>query len=144
MKNTIYFTIAISFLLFSCDTSNMPEIDFQELGLENSKTAIIGEELHMEADILAENTIDKIEVEIHPEGEYHKKSSLILEVSDEWETDTIYTRFSGLKNTLFHEHLEIPETAEAGHYHFHFTVTDMEGYQTVYEDEVELLTSEMK
>lgn len=109
-------------------------IDFHEIGMENSKTVAAGEEFHMDADVEADNKIDKIEVELHPEGDHMKKGTL-----DEWEIDTVYTGFSGLRNTNFHEHIDVPLTAEPGTYHFYFKVTDMEGYQTVYEDDVEVL-----
>lgn len=128
----------------SCDkTGAKPEIGFHELGYENSKTAEAGDELHMDAEVVAENKIDRIEVILHPEGE-HKKATNILLSNEEWEFDSVYTEFSGLKNTEFHKHIEIPIGAETGHYHFHFSVTDMEGYQTVFEDEVEILAPEVK
>lgn len=125
--------------LVSCEEVSKPEIGNFELGYEGSKTATVGEELHMDAEIVAEGTIDRIRVEIHPESEHMKKSMTDMLDGEGWEFDSIYTKFSGLKNTTFHEHIEIPGSAEAGHYHFHFEVTDMEGYQTVYEDELELL-----
>ena len=57
---------------------------------------------------------------------------------DEWEIDTTYTRFSGLKNTTFHEHIDVSVHAEIGDYHFHLIVTDMEGQQTSVEEELEI------
>lgn len=96
----------------------------------------------MDAEVFAEGKIDVIQVGIHPEMD-HKKGSVRLDgVAEGWEFDTTYTKFSGLKNTDFHEHIEIPEGAEPGHYHFHFMVTDMEGYQESYEDEFELVIEE--
>ena len=125
--------------LVSCEEVSKPEIGNFELGYQGSGTAVVGEELHMDAEIVAEGTIDRIRVEIHPESEHAMKSLAELSDGEGWEFDSTYTKFSGLKNTTFHEHIEIPDHAEAGHYHFHFEVTDMEGYQSVYEDELELL-----
>ena len=137
MKTTNIVALVFVFLFVSCEQDGAkPVIDFHELGFENSKTATVGDELHMDAEIEAENSIDRIELEIHPEGDEHKSSSVSRMNSGEWEFDTVYTEFSGLKNTVFHEHIEIPEDATPGEYHFHFAVIDMEGYQTVYEDEV--------
>ena len=134
-------TVTFAMLISSCNKEGAkPEIDIHELGFENSKTAVIGEELHMDAEIVADNKIDRIEIEIHPEG-VHEKSTGGVNSSVEWEFDTAYTKFSGLRNTLFHEHIEIPGDADPGNYHFHLTVTDMEGYQTVFEDELELLVA---
>ncbi len=131
------------FFLISCEKSDdpaRPEILNFELGMEKSKTAVAGDELHMDAEVEAEGTIDRIEVEIHPEGEHdHMKGITSTEDEGEWEFDTVYTEFSGLKSTEFHEHIEVPADAEAGMYHFHFSVTDMEGYQATYEDEFEVL-----
>lgn len=138
---TIITTAIIATLLISCDNTGAPTIDFHELGFENSGTAEVGDELHMDAEVVAENKIDRIKVELHPEGEEHKKTTLIVLDEGEWEFDSVYTEFAGLKNTEFHKHIEIPLDAETGHYHFHFAVTDMEGYQTVFEDEVEILAA---
>ena len=119
-----------------------PVITLTELGYENGKIAYLGNDLHIEADIVAEGKIQQIAVTIHPEGEHEAKSGLVLFDAGLWEVDTVYTKFSGLKNTTFHEHLEVPFDAEVGHYHFHFTVTDMDGNQTVIEDEIELKVPE--
>jgi len=143
--NTRIFLIAIVFtasLFFtSCDKDNepsKPEITILELGEGdshgNDHTAVIGGELHMEIELVAEGTIDLIQVIIHPQGEHHEKAG-----NDDWEIDTTYTKFSGLKNTLFHEHVVIDSIAEAGEYHFDFIVTDMEGYQSSAEAEIEII-----
>jgi len=142
MKSNVLF-IAILFaagLFFaSCnnddDVTPKPVIDLTELGYENSKIGYAGTELHIEAEIVAEGKIDVVTIEIHPEGE-HEGGRTYDE--DEWEVDTIYTKFSGLKNTTFHEHLDIPISADTGHYHFHIIVTDMEGNQARAEKELEV------
>jgi hypothetical protein len=116
-----------------------PEITILELGdgdsHGNDHTATIGGDLHMEVEVLAEGKIDKIQVRIHPEGEHHEEEG----EHDEWEIDTVYTKFSGLKNTEFHEHIEIDMSAEPGEYHFDFIVTDMEGNQSDAEANIELI-----
>lgn len=109
-----------------------------EFGYEDSGMGSPGSDFHIDADILADGKIDVIIVEIHPEGEHEEKSRSSILDEGEWEVDTIYTKFSGLKNTNFHEHLEIPENAEYGHYHFHLMVNDMEGNQTSMERELEI------
>ncbi len=132
--------VALMFLTISCqenDDSPPPEILQFELGYENNKTGFAGSDFHLEAEIVAEGTIDYIEVELHPEEEHNEKSMVVF-FDEPWEFDTIYTKFNGLKNTVFHEHFEIPLHADTGHYHFHFAITDMEGYQTTFEEEVEI------
>ncbi len=141
---TIIPTVSLAMMIVSCDKTGAPVIDFHELGYENSGTAEAGDELHMDAEVVAENKIDRIEVIIHPEGEGHKMTTMILLSEGEWKFDSIYTEFSGLRNTGFHKHIDVPQSAESGHYHFHFSVTDLEGYQTVYEDEVEILSPSKK
>lgn len=130
---TFALTIALSFA--SCEddeTASKPVVTLIELGEENSKTGYAGSDLHIEAEIVAEGKIDKVNIEIHPEGEHEEKGVA-------WEVDTTYTEFSGLKNTIFHKHIDIPANAEPGHYHFHFTVTDMEGQQAAVEEEFEII-----
>lgn len=132
--------------LNSCKKENeipKPEIIITELGYENSKIGYVGSDLHIEAEIVAKGRIDKVTIEIHHEGEHHKSLSITLH-DDEWEVDTTYTKFSGLKNTKFHEHIDIPINAEPGDYHFHFIVTDMEGQQTTVEEELEIKIPEDK
>lgn len=117
-------------LLTSCkkgEETPKPVITLTELGLDNTNTGYIGTDLHVEADIVAEGTISTVMIEIHPEG------------SANWEFDTTYTEFFGLKNATFHKHIDIPLTVEAGEYHFHFMVTDMNGNQTLIESELEIM-----
>jgi hypothetical protein len=147
VKNAIIkrtMVLAALVIMVSCDKSEKPEIGSFELGYENSKIAYVGADLHMDAEVVAEGTIDRIHIVIHPEGEHARKGVRSVLDEGEWEVDTTYTKFSGLKNTTFHEHIEIAVDAEPGDYHFHFEVTDMEGYQTVYEEEFQLLISETK
>jgi len=126
-------------IFYSCEKDvPKPVVNLTELGYENSKTGYAGSDLHIEADIVAEGKIDNVKIEIHPEGDHGKGASATLH-EGEWEVDTTYTKFSGLKNTTFHEHIDVPVFAEPGDYHFHFIVTDMEGNQTTVEEELEIL-----
>lgn len=130
MKKRIFF-IAIVFatgLFFtSCEKEPAaPVITITELGLSDSHVAYIGSDLHIEAEIVAEGKIDKIEVEIHQEE--GSSEEIVAE----------YDEFSGLKNTTFHKHIDIPAGTTPGTYHVHFSVTDMEGNQTTVEDEIEI------
>ena len=140
-KNNLYTIWLILFglvLIASCkkedETVSKPVISQFELGLENSKTGYVGADLHIEAEIVAAGTIHTVQVEVHPEGE-EKSSKQILFA---WELDSTYTTFDGLKNTLFHEHINIPAEADTGMYHFHFIVTDQLGFQTTVESELHI------
>jgi hypothetical protein len=131
--------IAAGIILNSCkkddEETARPVINLLELGEGdthgNDHTAKVGGECHIEAEITAEGTISLVTVKIHHENGHGKG---ILD--DGWELDTTYTKFSGLKNTLFHEHVEIDSTAEPGEYHFDMIVVDQEGYQTSVESDL--------
>lgn len=133
--------LLILMILLSCskmEDPSPPSISAFELGYQNSHTATIGTDLHLEAEILAEGKIQHIILEIHPEGTHEDHLSVTSGTT--WEVDTIYTgKYSGVKNTSFHEHLDIPATADTGSYHVHFIVTDMEGNQVSLEQELQLL-----
>ncbi|MBO4663528.1 MAG: DUF4625 domain-containing protein [Bacteroidaceae bacterium] len=106
-----------------------PSITLTEVGHDNGKHAHPGHDLHLEADLLAEGLIQRIDIEIHQEGGANK----IVEQS--YTTGT----YIGVRNAEFHEHIDIPADAPLGEYHLHFTVTDKHGQQTTVEDHIELI-----
>ncbi len=111
----------------SCDEElTAPVLSGAEIGENNSMTATIGGELHMDVEIDAPGKIDKITIDLHPEGF----------VADDIEAE--YTSYAGQLNADFHEDLDIPATAVAGEYHFHMTVVDQEGKSTSYEVDVDI------
>lgn len=110
-----------------------PVITLKELGYNNSKKVQIGSDLHIDAEIEAEGKINTVSVEIHPET-----NGLT------WHFDTIFNDFKGLKNADFHKHIHIPQNAQAGEYHFHLKVTDMEGQQTMVGSPLTLTTDSTK
>ncbi|WP_297099333.1 DUF4625 domain-containing protein [Draconibacterium sediminis] len=141
MKTKAFFTFLVITVIFfaACQKDpSPPVITILELGdgdtHGNDHTAKIGGDLHMEVEVVAEGKIDKIQVRVHPEGEHQEEGE-----HEEWEIDTTYTKFSGLKNTTFHEHLEIDLSAEPGDYHFDFIVTDMEGNQSDAEADLKII-----
>ena len=69
----------------------------------------------MEAEVIAEGSIEKIEVDMHPESGSGN------------DIEAVYTNYTGQKNADFHEHIEIPSTATPGEYHFHLKVVDKNG-----------------
>jgi hypothetical protein len=136
MKSNFKFLTVIALfasVFYSCESDDdgtsyaAPVISDVELGIGNSHVAYLGSDLHIELDVVAEGTIDIIEVEIHNEDN-----------PDGWEGEYLYDEFSGLLNTTFHKHIDIPSDIETGDYHFHFTVTDMQGNQTSVEEELEI------
>jgi hypothetical protein len=145
MNTKILLSVLLSFalLMAACKKDDAspakPVIEIHELGQGdthgNDHTAIIGSDIHIDVDVVAEGKISTIQVIIHPEGEHHDKG-LLDDGHEEWEVDTTYTKFEGLKNTEFHEHIDVDIHAEPGDYHFDFIVTDMEGNQSSAEAEL--------
>jgi hypothetical protein len=123
----LFFAIAAMAVITSCnkdETFLKPVISNTEIGVGNSLVGYIGNDLHMQAEIVAEGKIDKISVEIHKEDG----------TGDHIEAE--YTDYSGQKNATFHKHIDIPATTVAGDYHFHLTVTDQEGQSTTFETDI--------
>ena len=108
-----------------------PKITLTEVGHENSGKAEQGDDMHLEADILAEGLIKSIRVEIHQE-------------SGSYEIEKSYTtgKYIGVKNTEFHEHIDIPAEAPLGKYHLHLTVADNEGQTATVEAYVEVIEND--
>lgn len=134
---SILLTLALVAFGYSCtdddeEKDNHPEISLTEVGHNNSLQAKQGGDLHLEADIQAYNLIKRIDVEIHQE-----------EGSEE-EIEKSYTegKYIGVKNTLFHEHIDIPENMPLGEYHLHFSVTDMKGYTTTKEVHINIIEND--
>ena len=123
-------TLAVAFA--SCQKKHSaPTIILTEVGHENSKKAEQGDDMHLEADILAEGLIKSIYVGIHQE-------------SGSYEIGMSYTtgKYIGVKNTEFHEHIDIPADAPLGDYHLHLTVMDYEGQTATVEAHVEVIEND--
>jgi hypothetical protein len=87
---------------------------------------VAGTKLHIEGEILADGKIKRIDIEFHKED----GSGSILEL--------FYTtgKYIGVKNTTFHEHIDIPANfIPSTDYDLHFTVTDEAGQTTMEEVE---------
>lgn len=127
----VFFTVALMAVFTSCDKDDnaypKPTIGALELGIGNSHLAYIGADLHIETEIVAEGLINTIVVEIHAEDGSDNEIEAIYDYSDQI-----------LKNTTFHQHVDIPAEFPAGEYHFHLTVTDKEGNSTSVEEDIEL------
>ncbi len=142
---TVIFVMAM-FVFVSCsdddDDFPAPVISDLEIGHHDSKVGYRGSDLHIDAEIVAEGRIDRIVLEIHHEGDHHHDHKSGQHDDHGWEFDHTWTEFSGLLNTNFHEHIDIPIDAELGEYHFHFTVIDQQGKVTEVEAEFEVKNPE--
>lgn len=149
MKHTTiksFLLLILATFIVSCsddDEKNPPVISNLEVGYDNSLTGYIGSDLHLDAEIYAEAKIAGIRVTIHPEGEHEETGENSGTEEGEWEVDTTYTEgYAGVINADFHEHIDIPGDASPGDYHFHLTVTDMDGYQTTTEQDFQIAEGE--
>lgn len=121
--------------LSSCDKDDpkpaKPVVTITEVGSHDSPEGVVaaGDDLHLEAEIVAEGLIDKIVVEIHQEEGGN------FEIEETFGADS---KYAGSKNADFHEHIDIPTNAPLGEYHLHLTVTDKEGQSTTAEAELEV------
>ena len=106
-----------------------PTITLTEVGLDNSRHAHPGHDLHLEANVIAEGLIKRIDIEIHQED------GTGFEIEQSF-TDVKYI---GVRNIEFHEHIDIPADAPLGEYHLHFTVTDQKGQQTTAEGHLDIV-----
>lgn len=97
-----------------------PVVNLTEVGRGNNKTGVAGADLHLEGHISADGIIRRIDIEIH------------LESGGGFNIEKSYTegKYIEVKNTDFHEHIDIPAEAPAGDYHLHFSVTDRSGQTT--------------
>lgn len=143
MKKIIFASAALLFAALTLSVSSCkkdeklpakPVITLTEVGHENSKQATIGDDMHLEAKIVAKGTIKSIFIEIHQEnggtGKVEKKFT--------------EGKYIGVKNCEFHEHIDIPATFTAGKYHLHFTVTDESGQSATAESDVTVKAAEGK
>ena len=125
------FTFATVAALFTAckkdEVIEMPKIEGLEVGLNNSKIAHPGSDLHIEAQLLATETIASVKLEIKPVA------------TTGWSFNEEFTTgFTGQKNAEFHEHFDIPADAALGMYKVILTLTDAKGQITKVESDLEL------
>ncbi|SIS71028.1 protein of unknown function [Zobellia uliginosa] len=121
---TLLLVIPVAFLLFTSCESNDPEpllatIDNVEVGLSNNETGVVGRDFHFNAEILAGDKIDMVQIKIEPkEGETYAGT---------WSYEIAWDEFKGVKNATVHKHFDIPDDAIEGNYDFSIVVSDENG-----------------
>ena len=114
--------LIILVFLFSCkkeevQSREQPAVILKEVGLDNSMFVYAGNDLHLDAEIVATGKIAGIKVQI-----------TLAESNHGWDFVKTYTvPYIGLKNANFHECIDVPETARAGKYELILIVTDESG-----------------
>lgn len=109
-----------------------PTLENLELGFSNSGIGVIGEDFHFDANILAADKIDRVEVKILPKsGEIYTKS---------WKHEITWEQYKGLKNTNVHKHFNIPADATEGKYDLFVFVYDENGSMLEVKNDLEIYT----
>lgn len=135
----------LGFFITSCSSddddsplANAPEIYNFEYGEGSAHTtdqiAYKGSDIHIEAEINAEEVVSSITLSIHAHD---------LPLGDgevNWDFEQVYTDSNYLViNPTFHEHVDIPTDIPAGEYHIELTVTDTLGNSTTVEGHIQIL-----
>lgn len=134
MKNIrfqLFTTLLVLILVASSCKKEMPDkpiVTLTEVGHDNCRQAHPGHDLHLEADVRADGITQRIDIEIHQENGGH------FEIRQAFAD----SKYAGLRNLTFHEHIDIPADAPTGEYHLHFTVTDQHGQQTTAACDIEM------
>lgn len=96
-----------------------PTIDNIEIGLGNNQIGVIGKDFHFNAEILAGDKIENVQVKILPRsGETYAKV---------WKLEITWDQYKGVKNATAHKHFDIPADAVEGTYDFFIIVNDQNG-----------------
>ncbi|RPD47642.1 DUF4625 domain-containing protein [Hymenobacter sediminis] len=131
----------LSLLLFAtlftaCNDDDEPEpaaqptISNVEIGLGNNGIGEIGDDFHLNVDIVAGDKIDLVQVKIQQRaGETYTKP---------WQHEITWEQFKGAKNTTVHKHFTIPADAPEGKYDFWIIVTDENGAKLEEKREISL------
>lgn len=127
-SRSLYFLLALLFSisLVSCDDDDdaepilpEPTIDKVEVGLNNNEIGVIGRDFHFNAEVLAGDKIDLVQLKIQQRaGETY---------SGTWSHEVTWEQYKGAKNATIHKHFDIPADAVEGKYDLLIVVTDENG-----------------
>ncbi|KAF2508835.1 DUF4625 domain-containing protein [Flavobacterium foetidum] len=116
-----------AFAFTACDNDDNPNetetakptIDKIELGLGNNEIGTIGEDFHFNAEVIAGDKIENVQIKIQQiAGENYSKV---------WSHEISWPQYAGAKNTTIHKHFDIPSDAAEGKYDFIIIITDQNG-----------------
>ncbi|MCH7409497.1 DUF4625 domain-containing protein [Belliella sp. DSM 111904] len=128
-------------VLFSCQDEDdvapdlaIPTIENVEIGLNNNEIGVVGRDFHFNADVVAGDRIENIQIKImQREDETYAQA---------WSHEVTWDQYIDARNTNVHRHFNIPEDAVEGKYDFLIIVNDQNGTKleelraiTIYEAE---------
>lgn len=128
--------LVVSFTACKKDNLEIPEptIVNVEVGLNNNEIGVIGQDFHFNADILAGDRIDVVQVKIQQRNDETYASA--------WGHEVTWEQYRGAKSVTVHKHFDIPAEAVAGTYDFLIMVTDQNGTQLEERRSLTLYTKE--
>ncbi|MEL4307723.1 DUF4625 domain-containing protein [Joostella sp. CR20] len=127
LKTLLLSIPVILFVFASCskdDEDNtpkpLPTISEIEVGLHDNEIGVIGEDFHFNAEVLAGDLLENVQINIEQRSEETYDAT--------WSFEVVFTeRITGLKNATLHRHFDIPVDAPRGKYDFIITVNDQNG-----------------
>lgn len=134
--NLLLIVLLFSLFISSCEDDPdpilpVPTIENVEIGSGNNHIAVIGRDFHLNADIIAGDKIDLVQVKIEPiAGQTY---------TGDWNFELTWKQFKGAKNANVHQHFDIPEEAVEGKYEFIIIVTDENGAILEEKAEIQLI-----
>jgi hypothetical protein len=132
----IWVIIFIPSILLSCKDDNVdntkPTINL--IKPDQNQIFNIGDEICLEAELSDDIALKSYKVDIHNNFDHHEhnKQSNAFNYNNNWD-------ISGNKNTSIHQHIDIPEDATPGNYHFMIYCTDMSGNETHVARDIEIV-----
>lgn len=107
-----------------------PTVLLKEVGTKNSRVAYAGQDLHLDAEVIASEKIAHIKLQITR-----------AETNYGWDFIKTYTEgYAGLKNAEFHEHVDVPDDARPGIYTVLLIATDERGEKSQDKVDFEVLS----
>ncbi len=128
-------TVALT--VAACSDSNptgpsaaAPVIDLTEVGEDFENVAIIGEDLHLEAEVEAEGRIETVQLRIVQQaGRTYARP---------WSLEVTWDQYRGQTDAHVHKHVDIPNDAPAGIYDLLVIVKDQRGKTTQVKRDLEI------
>jgi hypothetical protein len=125
-KRSLFFVLFLPFYSACSEDAEprlpSPMVTNVELGLGDNGFGVIGRDFHFNADVVAGDKLDTVEITIR-----QKSGETYL---DEWFLSFIWNEYRGLKNANIHQHFDIPKDAVQGDYDFVILVKDKNGQET--------------
>ncbi|WP_200980133.1 DUF4625 domain-containing protein [Echinicola sp. 20G] len=136
--NKLLLIIPVLLLIFpSCSDEDhtpkiLPTVSNIEVGLNNIEIGVVGQDFHFNADVLAGDLLEAVQINIEQRSEET--------YAEPWSFEVVFTeRIEGLKNANLHRHFDIPAEAPKGIYDFIITVKDQNGTSVEETREISLI-----